>query len=272
MVKSVSTDDFFPSQRLFENSKSDKWWISPLAQFLLLIAFGAYTIWAMFTHLTAEGIEFYKFNQYISPIFSPEIPQLEPLFFSLTGMHWSLSPAFFLIWAPLGFRATCYYARRIYYRIFFMDPPGCAVGEISLLRKYYKGEKQWFPIPFILNNLHRYFLYLALILAAFHWVDVLQALIFPDGSIGLGIGAIIIFLDAFFLTLYVSSCHAFRHLIGGNLDCYSCSKVRYKGWRLVSKLNNNHHIFFWLSLVFVVIADLYIRLLVSGIIYDWRLI
>ena len=32
-------------------------------------------------------------------------------------------------WVPLGFRGTCYYYRKAYYRAFFWDPPACAIEE-----------------------------------------------------------------------------------------------------------------------------------------------
>ncbi|MFW9777207.1 MAG: succinate dehydrogenase [Candidatus Heimdallarchaeota archaeon] len=238
-------------QHLFQSMRTDRWWVDPLLKALILIIFGAYTGWSMWI-----GVDF-KYNHYISPIYSPEI--------EIAG--WPFSPAFILIWAPLGFRFTCYYARRVYYRIFFFDPPSCAVNEVQAIRYRYKGENQKFPLPFVLNNLHRYFLYMAIILAAIHWVDTIIALSF-EGGIGIGLGSVLIFTDALFLSLYVASCHSFRHLVGGGLNCYSCSKVRYEGWRIVSRLNKYHYVFFWMSLVWVVIVDLYIRLLVLGILSD----
>ena len=42
---------------------------------------------------------------------------------------WFISPGLLILWIPLGFRATCYYYRKAYYRFYFADPPGCAVGE-----------------------------------------------------------------------------------------------------------------------------------------------
>ncbi|GIS61097.1 MAG: hypothetical protein CM1200mP2_33220 [Planctomycetaceae bacterium] len=64
---------------------------------------------------------------------------------------------------PGGFRLTCYYYRKAYYRAFFLDPAGCAVGEPSGLCGFkrgrdYKGETRML----VFQNLHRYFLYVAL--------------------------------------------------------------------------------------------------------------
>ncbi len=52
-------------------------------------------------------------------------------------------------WAPGGFRATCYYYLKAYYRSYFRDPVACAMPES---RRSYVGETAF---PFILNNLHR---------------------------------------------------------------------------------------------------------------------
>ena len=60
----------------------------------------------------------------ISPFYSPLILFLPPV------LAW-VSPAFLILWAPAGFRVTCYYYRKAYYRAFFLDPVACAVGEPS---------------------------------------------------------------------------------------------------------------------------------------------
>ena len=51
----------------------------------------------------------------------------------------------------LGFRLTCYYYRRAYYRAFWQSPPACAVAEPHAK---YTGETSF---PLIFQNLHRYF-------------------------------------------------------------------------------------------------------------------
>jgi hypothetical protein len=67
------------------------------------------------------------------------------------------SPAFLIMWIPAGFRFTCYYYRGAYYKAFWLDPVNCAVGEP---RKTYLGERY---LPLILQNVHRYFFYLAVV-------------------------------------------------------------------------------------------------------------
>ena len=176
------------------------------------------------TYLFVSGILFtplfgtpYEVDGYLSPLFSPLIaPDWLP--------SW-VSPGLFILWVPLGFRATCYYYRKAYYRFYFADPPGCAVGEPTIHRRYAMET----AFPFILQNLHRYFLYLAFIPLFFLWLDAGLAVV-HGGGITIGLGVVILFVNAFLLTGYSLSCHSLRHLVGGRLDCFSCNrrtKVRY---------------------------------------------
>jgi hypothetical protein len=169
----------------------------------------------------------------------------------------------------LGFRATCYYYRKAYYRAFFLDPPACAVGE-SHPHKY-RGETAF---PLILQNLHRYFLYLALIFLIILWYDAIHAFWF-DRRFGIGAGSLVLTANIILLTLYTFSCHSLRHIAGGKVDCFSCVSFggpRRTTWRGLSFLNEHHMLFAWLSLVSVGLADLYIRLVASGSIQDLRLL
>ena len=247
-------------EHVLETTRNDRWWFEPFALAALAVIVGIYLAFAIIVgnHFT--------YGHYISPLYAPDLKE-----FGINLSWWPtwLSASFILVWAPIGFRATCYYMRRFYYRSFFLDPPACAVAEIGKLRaSHYNGETRF---PFVLNNFHRYFLYLAIILALLHWTDVFNALKDPSGGWGIGVGTIIVFLDALFLTLYVGSCHSFRHLIGGSVNCYGCSKFKqtqYKGWRIVSRLNEHHNHFFWISFLTVFLADLNIRALSMGFIHD----
>ena len=100
----------------------------------------------------------YEVDGYLSPFFSP-------LTFESVLPAW-ISPAFLVLWVPLGFRATCYYYRKAYYRAYFaVRRPARSVGRPSTAR--YAVERAF---PFILQNVHRYFLYLALIPLGFLWL------------------------------------------------------------------------------------------------------
>ena len=120
---------------------------------------------------------------------------------------------------PLGFRATCYYYRKAYYRFYFADPPGCAVGEPPIHRRYAMET----VLPFILQNAHRFFLYLAFVPLFFLWVDAAQSLRF-EGQWRIGLGVFVLFFNAALLSGYSLSCHSLRHLIGGRMDCFSCTR------------------------------------------------
>lgn len=235
-----------------QTERRDKWWIEPLLVATGLTLFGIYSTWAAF-----QGKN-YQFGPYLSPFYSP-----------LLLLHWwPFSPAILILWMPLGFRATCYYYRKSYYRAFFMDPPACAVGEFRGTR--YKGETSF---PFILQNLHRFFFYLAVLVIIFLWCDVYEAFWF-DEKFGVGVGTLVLLFNTTFLSLYTFSCHSFRHLIGGGLDCFSCSagaKAKHQVWKKVSVLNENHMLWAWISLATVGLADVYVRLCAMGIVHDVRL-
>jgi hypothetical protein len=124
--------------------------------------------------------------------------------------------------------------------------------------------------PFILQNLHRLFLYLAFIPLFFLWVDAVVALL-HEGQVRIGLGVGILFLNAFLLTGYSLSCHSLRHIVGGRMDCFSCSrraKVRHSLWQRVTSVNLHHMAWAWASLFVVTFADIYVRLLALGVITD----
>jgi hypothetical protein len=84
---------------------------------------------------------------------------------------------------------------------------------------------------------------------------------------------VILLVNVVLLSAYTFGCHAFRHLAGGELDCFSCSTVaraRYRLWKGITVLNIKHDRWAWASLASVVAADLYIRLLINGVLQDPR--
>jgi hypothetical protein len=161
-----------------------------------------------------------------------------------------------------------------------MDPPACAVGEA---RKHYEGETKLL----VFQNFHRFFVYLAVVFLVFFVIDDIHAMMWPINGIlpngqmapgpktfGIGLGTIIMVLDLIFLSFYTFGCHFLRHLVGGSLDCFSCSKTketRHGIWKIISKLNEHHMAWGWISLGWVTFTDLYIRLCSMGIIHDVRI-
>jgi len=134
-------------------------------------------------------------------------------------------------------------------------------------------------LPFILQNLHRYLLYLAFIPLFFLWLDVFRAFINPN-ELGvaqprLGLGGALLLLNTVLLTGYSLSCHSLRHLVGGRVDCFSCTsarRVRYTLWQRLTDLNRNHMWWAWTSLITVTLADIYVRALQAGLFTDPHLL
>ena len=276
----------------------DKWWISPLLVLLGLLIFIVYSTWAAW-----QGEYFWwsggndGFGGYLSPFYSPTVyidalkPGVPPVDHSLLGswpewLSWlpGQSPAWLILIFPLSFRFTCYYYRKAYYRAFSLNPPACAVqpikgvpSKISTLTngninafssgKSYDGETGLL----LVQNIHRYAMYFSVILIFILSYDAFLAF-FNDGRFGIGVGTIVLTINPILLGCYTFGCHSLRHLIGGNIDCYSCSlykdKVNHNSWKIVTILNRRHQLFAWLSLVWVGLADVYVRLVSMGVIDD----
>jgi hypothetical protein len=268
-----------PQQRRFaETLRPDAWWVQPLAVFLGFSAFIVYSTWAAF-HPLHNGTCAYWFGgngaDYLSPFFSPEIYGYSPHAIwrhavNQPGGWLVFSPAFLVLWAPGGFRFTCYYYRGAYYKAFWADPLNCAVGES---RKSYLGERYF---PLILQNIHRYFMYLAVIFIGILSYDAWKALWFagPNGvrHLGIGVGTIVLILNVIFLACYTFGCHSLRHLIGGFLDSPSKVPVCLKSYACVSCLNRRHMMWAWISLFWVGFTDVYVRLCAAGVWHDFILI
>ena len=248
--------------------RKDRWWLAPLLVVLGLGTFIVYSTWAAFVN------EHYYVAPYLSPFYSPCLSaNCQHISLPIVGTWWTLTPAILVLWIPLGFRTTCYYYRRAYYRAFFWAPPACAVRDLPA---GYKGETRF---PFTLQNIHRYFFWLSLPVLAFLWWDAINAFRFPTRAamtdfggteLGLGIGTLVLIANAALLSLYSLSCHSCRHLCGGHLDAFHRAPARYGLWRIVTRLNERHMNIAWASLIWVGLTDLYIRLLSMGIIQDVR--
>lgn len=234
-----------------------------MATAVALTAFGIYSvvILVMGSHfLYRQGGAYY-----LSPFYSPDIRSW--------GVHITVY-GFFVAWVPAGFRITCYYYRKAYWRSFFLSPPACAVQGPQGRR--YQGERKF---PFVLLNLHRFFLYLSLVVVGFLWYDAGHSFVFrdPNGTLtfGIGLGSLIMLVNVILLTGFTFGCNSMRHLVGGRLDCFTCSqsaRVRHRAWLGVNVLNRFHMQWAWVSLVSVALTDLYIRLASAGVFSDPRII
>ena len=305
--------------------REDNWWLEPLLIFLGLGAFALYGtgralmgFWdapGEASFLTADHAAYlanagYLYHEqgahYISPLASPDLSivlapiiklLIDPLR-NLTG--WPalvLSPALWILWAPGGFRVTCYYYRKAYYRSFFAGPPACAASSkeapfpINLVSKLlhpllgkgdgYRGESVF---PLIMQNLHRYFFYVAALFILILSVDALIACFFEVDTVstvvrgqaverhvyafGIRFGSIVLALNVLLLALYTFSCHSWRHLLGGMLDnfssCGAVGMMRNHAWQRQSLLNEHHMFFAWISLFWVGFTDLYVLAIAKG--------
>jgi hypothetical protein len=301
-----------PEQREFlKTTRSDTWWLFPTVTLVYFLSFIIYSTWA-----ALQGNHYYFAgsaetiaesgrweSQYLSPMYSPVLfavdqhkpllgSGLEPVVGGAPHHHawfgeWPswlplsifgilpLTPALLILWMPGGFRLTCYYYRGAYYKAFWGDPPNCAVGEP---RKTYWGERSG---PLVIQNIHRYFMYIALAFICILSYDAILSFIFvktdASGEIiarrfGVGIGSLVITANVVLLALYTFGCHSLRHVVGGVKDCVSDNPVRYKAWQCVSCANRWHMQWAWISLFWVGFTDVYVRLCSMGIWSDWRII
>ena len=244
-------------------ARLDRWWVQPSLTFVGISAFVVYATWAAF-----QGTH-YTYGPYLSPFYSPELFGDSPhSWFGPKPSWWPawllFSPALLVLWAPGGFRLTCYYYRGAYYKAFWADPPSCAVGE---RRHSYRGES---AMPLIVQNVHRLFLYVALPFLAILAYDVWKAMWFPE--FGIGVGTLVLAANVVLLGGYALGCHSLRHLAGGCFDQLSKQPLHQRAYACVSCLNRRHMTFAWLSLFSVAFADLYIRLCSMGIWRDWRIV
>jgi len=249
--------------QLGQTARRDAWWLPAATTAVALTVFSVY---ALFAAVQGSHYLYTKGGaRYLSPFYSPDVK-------SLLGVNIPFSYAFLVLWAPLGLRVSCYYYRKATYRSFLLSPPACAV---SGPRRRYRGESAF---PFVLLNVHRYFLYFATIVLGFLWYDAGRAFFFRNASgsltVGVGLGTLVLLVNVVALTFFTFGCNSLRHLVGGNLDCFSCSRstrVRHRLWLGVTVLNLRHSTWAWISLSSVGLADLYVRLASAGVFHDPRL-
>lgn len=272
-------DVHLPQRGFGDTARQDRWWVQSLVVFCVLSAFVVYTTWAAF-----QGVNYFAHQggaHYLSPFYSPLLygQAGEPYWIGEGRPSWwpgflPFSPAFLILIGPAMMRFTCYYYRGAYYKAFWADPPGCAVGEP---RKGYLGERKF---PLVMQNIHRYVFYPAAAFVVVLTWDAIHATQFTvtaaDGTtstrFGIGLGTIVLALNAFLLGGYTFGCHCARHQIGGYLNSLSKRPIRAKCYACVSALNKRHMLWAWVSLFWVALADVYVRLVAQDIITDPRII
>lgn len=250
--------------------RTDRWWLAPLLTFLGLASFVVYGLvrafmnqwyWVDDAHLLAP---FYSpcLTEACVPgashILGQPIPRLPE------WLSW-VSPAMIILILPGGFRLTCYYYRKSYYRSFWLSPPACAVPDGH---KTYSGETRF---PLLFQNAHRYFFYGAVFVGSVLTYDAFLSLQGRDGGIGLGLGSIILSVNAALIWAYTLGCHSCRNIVGGRLKHFSKHPMRYWLWSKVSVLNAKHQQWAWASMFSVMLADAYVMLVAAGAFDDFRI-
>jgi hypothetical protein len=247
--------------------RTDRWWLSPLLTTLGLATFVVYATVRAFMRNWYWVNDYHYLTPFSSPCVSASCAEGSTHF----GVWFGELPG----WIPLGFlalpfllgfRLTCYYYRKAYYRSVWQSPTACAVAEPHAK---YSGETKF---PLILQNVHRYFFYVAAVVSLINTYDAIVAFHSPDGGFGLGLGNIILLGNVIMLWAYTLSCHSCRHIAGGRLKHFSAHPVRYKAWTFISKLNVRHMQLAWTTLGTLMLTDLYVMLVASGAISDLRFV
>ena len=241
--------------------RRDRWWLAPLITVAVLVAFIVYSTFRAFQN------RYYYADPYLSPFYSPCLSSAcaksGAPHISLFGDVRVLTPALYVLLFPLGFRLTCYYYRKAYYRSFWLSPPACAVAEPH---KRYTGETRF---PLVFQNIHRYFFYAGLLLCLILTYDAVLGFDF-GGRVGIGLGTLILLVNAALIWVYTLSCHSCRHIVGGRLKHFSKHPLRYRAWGVVSRLNARHMQWAWISLGWIAFTDLYIWLVAAKVFADPR--
>src|SRR3954468_5999665 len=182
----MSTGVHGPTRARIEEKtlRTDRWWVYPLTVFVVFTAFVIYATIRAFM-----GSHYYS-DPYLSPFYSPCLGDCVSgaSDFGQPFGWWPLSAGLIVLIFPLGFRVGCFYSRKAYYRAFWLSPPACAVAEPH---KAYSGESR---LPLVLNNIHRWFWYAAVVVALILSYDAILAFGPAEGEssgIHMGLGTVI---------------------------------------------------------------------------------
>jgi hypothetical protein len=247
--------------------RTDRWWLTPLLTFLGLSAFLVYGFVRIFINDFYWAPEQHLLAPFYSPCLSQSCVPGSSHFLGqpLPQLPSWMSPAMIILVLPGGFRATCYYYRKSYYRSFWLSPPACAVPDGH---KTYTGETRF---PLIFQNVHRYFFYAAILVGGVLTYDAFLSFHGEDGGFGIGVGTIVLWANVLFIWAYTLGCHSCRNIVGGRLTHFSKHPVRYWLWTQVSKLNARHQMWAWISMFSVMAADAYVWLVSAEVITDMRI-
>jgi hypothetical protein len=247
--------------------RRDRWWLQPALTAAGLTAWLLYGLVRTASQRDYWVPAYHYLTPFASPCLSTSCAPGSAHFGTPFGDFPPLVPlAILTLPFLLAFRLTCYYYRKAYYRSFWLSPPACAVAEPHAR---YTGETRF---PLLLQNAHRYFFYVAVLISLINTYDAIVAFHGRTGGFGLGLGNIVLLGNVVLLWAYTLSCHSCRHITAGRINHFSRHPVRYRLWQWVSRLNRHHMGLAWTTLASLVVADLYVALVSSGVLTDLRLV
>ena len=107
--------------------RTDRWWLYPLTTFVVFIGFVVYATCRAFPGATTSPSP--TSRRSTRPCLGDCVEGRLRLRSAVPW--WPLSAALIILIFPLGFRMTCYYYRKAYYRAFWLCPPACARGRAA---------------------------------------------------------------------------------------------------------------------------------------------
>jgi hypothetical protein len=247
--------------------RTDRWWLAPLLTVLGITAWLVYAVVHAYMQkwYFAEGPGYHYLTPFYSPCMSKACSPEAAEFGRFIPTTRLLPYAAVSLPLLLCFRLTCYYYRKAYYRSFWASPPACSVPDGH---SKYRGETRF---PLIMQNLHRYFVYAALLISLVNTWDMIKSFMGTE-HVGFGLGNLFLLVNVVMLWGYTISCHSCRHLVAGRLKHFSKHPVRYKLWLYISKLNAHHMGLAWTTLASLALTDLYVMAISAGWFSDLRFI
>ncbi|GAA3741420.1 membrane protein [Salinactinospora qingdaonensis] len=248
--------------------RKDRWWVGPLLTTLGLAGFVSYATVRVFQQNHYWVAEHHYLTPFYSPCLSANCAPGSAVFGTLPWeFPWFLPYALFTLPFLLLFRFTCYYYRKAYYRSIWQAPTACAVQEPH---QRYTGESRF---PMLGQNLHRYFFYAAVLISLINTYDAAVSFAYgTNGGFGIGVGNLVLLANVILLWCYTLSCHSCRHVFGGRLKSFGRHPLQYRLWTWISVLNTRHMTWAWITLGTLVLTDLYVALVSSGVLTDLRII
>ncbi len=267
----TSAEATLPRRSFGQTMRPDAWWAQPLLVFLGLGAFhrllhlgGVSGDELLFRAVPLAVLFAGNFRRFAAQLVWTETGLV-------AGAGLLFSPALLILWAPGGFRLTCYYYRGAYYKAFLGRSAGLHrrrtaqdVSRRALVSAHHAECASLLSLS--RAHLHR----------ASSLIDVWKAMWFADPatgktSFGIGVGTIVLAINVVLarrLHLWLSFAAPSRRRI--SRSTFASRRPAISAYRCVSCLNRRHMLWAWMSLFWVGFSDLYVRLCSMGVWHDFR--